>query len=194
MPPSSFRKIIVETTPTVLMAISAELFAGIFLYEMHDYLALFPGILLILPGMMELRGNISSGLGFRLGSAIHLGIIERFDLKNPNLVENIKANIALNVITAFLLGHFVYFYSLLTGLKTISYWFVLFIAIFTSLVSGILLTFFTIFVALYGFKKGLDPDNITVPAVATVGDMLTILILYLEILLMNLLNLKAIFY
>ncbi|AKB28501.1 Mg/Co/Ni transporter MgtE [Methanosarcina siciliae T4/M] len=38
--------------------------------------------------MLGLRGNISSTLGSRLGSAIHMGLITSIDRNNPELTNN----------------------------------------------------------------------------------------------------------
>ena len=45
-------------------------------------------------------------------------------------------------------------------------------------VSGIVLTFLTVFIIYLVFRQGYDPDNITGPALATFGDIVTMLAIF----------------
>ena len=55
----------------------------------------------------------------------------------------------------------------------------LLIALLTAGVSGVIQAFIAVFVAVYAAYKGLDPDNVTIPVLATLGDVLTIFFLFL---------------
>ena len=48
-----------------------------------------------------------------------------------------------------------------------------------------MLTFLTVIIIYYVFKRGYDPDNITGPALSTVGDIITMLALFVSASLMG---------
>jgi len=45
-------------------------------------------------------------------------------------------------------------------------------------ISGLILTFLTIIIIYLVFRRGYDPDNITGPALATFGDIITMLCIF----------------
>jgi cation transporter-like permease len=47
-----------------------------------------------------------------------------------------------------------------------------------GIISGIILTLLTISIIYLVFKRGYDPDNITGPALATFGDIITMLCIF----------------
>ena len=47
------------------------------------------------------------------------------------------------------------------------------IVLLAGVISGVVLTFLTIGIIYLVFKRGYDPDNITGPALATFGDIVT---------------------
>ena len=84
---ASVSSIVREALPFELIATVGGVVAGIILSGMTDELGMIPGLLVIYPGVLGLRGNISSTLGSRLGSAIHLGLITDLDRHNPELMS-----------------------------------------------------------------------------------------------------------
>ena len=52
------------------------------------------------------------------------------------------------------------------------------IVILAGIISGIILTFMTIGIIYLVFKRGYDPDNITGPALATFGDIVTMVCIF----------------
>ena len=52
------------------------------------------------------------------------------------------------------------------------------IVIIAGMLSGILLTILTIIIIYLVFKRGYDPDNITGPALATFGDIITMFCIF----------------
>jgi len=57
------------------------------------------------------------------------------------------------------------------------------IAVFAGFLSGLILALLTVFVAVKSYARGWDPDNITSPTMATIGDFVTIACIYLAVLL-----------
>ena len=55
------------------------------------------------------------------------------------------------------------------------------ICVTTGLMSGIILSFTTSGIAIISYRKGLDPDNVTLPAAASIGDVITMICLLISV-------------
>ena len=178
---SVVKKIYREVTPFVILTALAEIGAGALLTGLTDFYAILPGLILLLPGLMEARGNISASLGQRLGSAIHLGVIGWKLGFNDELKENVKSSLFLGLIVALVLACLAFFVSSLLGLSGLSIFGFILIALLTAFLSGVTQIAITVLVALYSAYRGLDPDNITIPILATLGDVLTVFYLLIVV-------------
>ena len=165
----------------LVLATIIEIIVGSLLGEMfyHSY---FPGILILIPPMMELRGNISSAFAAKLSTALHLGIVK------PQLRHNTKkykddfyATIIIIIIMPIILGSFVWIFCIIFNIPNIGLIFFILIALLTSILAGSVMTIITILISILTFKYGLNPDAIVVPILGFLGDILTIVILYIVI-------------
>jgi mgtE-like transporter len=178
-----FRRIMKESVPILFLLLLGELIAGLILANGELQLEHIPGLLVLVPAILSLRGNISSAMGSRFGSYMHLGLIEPevklATFKKTVVKENFYASICLNLIMSFALGVFAYLVAILVGISTASIVHLTFIAVVAGFISGFFLVFLTIFLAVFTASKGMDPDNVLTPTVATIGDIFTVLFLFL---------------
>jgi mgtE-like transporter len=123
---------------------------------------------------MGLKGNIDITLGSRLGSAAHIGVISLGNVWNEETKQNIYASLALGFIMAVIAGVFAHITCLALGLPSIGLVQLVGIALATGIVAGTILAFSTIGIIIIAFKRGYDPDNITAPILATIGDIITL--------------------
>ncbi len=175
-----------EAVPVIVFTVLAELFAGSLLLSLeYGHFANLVGLFVLVPGLMQIRGNISTSLAQRLGSGTHLGTISWVQGLNKPLQANIKAAFSLVIVMSFSLGigawavtRITIFLLILQGipilLPVLSLAQFLTIAIITALLASSLQVTITVTVALQAHARGLDPDNITIPIVATIGDIITI--------------------
>ena len=82
-------KLLKESFTSLLLSAVTAVFAGIFLGTFKELFILLPGLIVLIPAAIGMRGNIFAALGSRLGSAFHLGTITRFSMKNPTIKNNI---------------------------------------------------------------------------------------------------------
>jgi len=143
-----------------------------------------PGLIVVIPAIIAMRGNISSAFGSRLGSAYHLGVIDVDNLWNKELNENIFGSFVLSLLTSTFIGILAYITSFILGVYPNPF-LIISIVVVSGLISGIVLNILTIGIIYIVFKRGYDPDNITGPALATFGDIITILCIYTSILLLG---------
>ncbi|MFX0167712.1 MAG: magnesium transporter [Candidatus Hodarchaeota archaeon] len=175
-----------EAMPILLFTVVAELFAGYLLIQLeHGSLANLVGLFVLIPGLMQLRGNISTALAQRLGSATHLGTISWKQGLNEPLRANIKVAFYLGLVMSFSLGVGAWVVTQLSlsslGNQGISIDFHILalsqfvtIAMVTALLASLVQVTITVTVALFAHAKGLDPDNVVIPMVAAIGDIITI--------------------
>ncbi len=93
---------------------------------------------------------------------------------NDEIKVNFLATIYLNLILSLALALMAYFSAILLGMVHMTLWGFLFIALMMAVVVGTFLSFLTVLVVLLAHRYGLDPDNVTIPIIATLGDILTI--------------------
>ena len=149
--------------------------AGVMLGRSHERLAELPGLLLVVPAAIALRGNIFGALGSRLGTAIHTGTF-RLSLRSSSVVgQNVWASMVLTLVLSLvlaLLASAVASGSGVEGAISVADYVVV------SVVGGTLASVFVLVVALGmatgSVRWGLDPDNVTAPMVTAAGDVLTL--------------------
>jgi mgtE-like transporter len=172
-------KVFRETLPVVLGATIGELIAGLVLGGMKESLTLLPGLIVLIPAVLDLRGCISSALGSRLGSALHLGIVGWDKGMNSELRANIQASLLLSSATSFFVGAVAYMVNTALKIPTIGLIGLVVISFVSSILAATTQVTITIVVAFTSYRRGLDPDNITIPAMATIGDILGVTYIFL---------------
>ena len=171
------KEMLKQSLPLLIFCGLGGIVAGSTLGVMTDILQKIPGLIVVIPAIIALRGNISTAFGSRLGSAYHLGIIDADNMWNEELKENILGSIVLSFITSIIIGILAYVSSILLNvypdpLKLIT------IVLLAGAISALILTQLTIVIIYIVFKRGYDPDNITGPALATFGDIVTMLCIF----------------
>ena len=177
---ASISSIVREALPFELLATVGGVIAGIIFSGMTSELEMIPGLIVIYPGVLGLRGNISSTLGSRLGSAIHMGLITDIDRNNPELTNNISGSLLLGFIMAILLGFLGHFVTLALGFESAGAFKLILICVISALTSGVILSFVAVLLAIGMFRFGFDPDNVVTPSIATIGDIVSMFMLFLS--------------
>lgn len=168
------RDILRQSLPLLILCGIGEIFAGRVFGGMVEFLEYLPGLIVLIPAIMGLKGNIDITLGSRLGSAAHIGVISLGNIWNEETKANIFASLALGLIMAVIAGILAHVTCLALGLPSMGILKLIGVAIFAGMLAGSILAFFTIGIIIIAFKRGYDPDNITAPLLATVGDIITL--------------------
>jgi mgtE-like transporter len=171
------KEMLKQSLPLIVFCGLGAIVAGSTLGLMIDLFESIPGLIVVIPAIIAIRGNISTALGSRLGSAYHLGIINADNLWNEELKQNIIGSLVLSFFVSIIVGVLAYATSLMIHVypdpvKLIS------IVLIAGTISAFILTLMTIGVIFLVFKRGYDPDNITGPTLATFGDIVTILCIF----------------
>jgi mgtE-like transporter len=171
------KKMVKQSLPLVIFCGLGAIVAGSTLGAMIDLFRSIPGLIVVIPAIIAMRGNISTALGSRLGSAYHLGIIDADNLWNKDLKENILGSLVLSFFVSVVIGILAYVSSLLLGIYPDPVKIIV-IVLIAGIISAVILTLMTIGIIYLVFKRGYDPDNITGPALATFGDVITMLCIF----------------
>mgnify|MGYP000912383693 CR=1 FL=1 len=177
---SSQSRLILTGLGALLVSAVASSIAGVYLGSAREVLALIPGLMVLLPSIIDMRGNIAGVLASRLSSSMHLGEFSIDFEEGTVLGDNVRASFVITVLIAFVLGIFAYAASLLSGLPTVSITDLVLISVTSGIVSGVLVMGITLLIALISYRYGLDLDMIGAPTVTTSGDVVTLPILVLS--------------
>ena len=162
-----------EMFSSQLVSIFGGLIAGTVLALYTNQVLLIPGMLILLPGFLEMRGNISGAFASRLSSGLFLGVIKP-DKFNTHIIRgNLIASFALVMVISFFLGiiasAFTFFVFGYVSKK------IILLPVIAGVIANAIEIPLTLFVTFYLFKKGHDPNNIMGPFVTSTGDITSIL-------------------
>ena len=177
----SWKKIVRNGLPLLTFCIIIEVFAGQLLQLNEEKLLFFPLLLISVPVINAVGGNIGSILGARLASGLHLGDIE-LTISDKNMQKNFFTSLFLGLITYLTLAILIYYIAYIGNIKmNIN------ITDFASIIIGagilliLLISVISVLTAFLSFKRGLDPDDTVAPIVTTIGDTFGIIFLFLLI-------------
>ncbi len=176
----SRRRLILTGLGALLVSAAASSVAGIYLGSAREVLTLIPGLMVLLPSIIDMRGNIAGVLASRLSSSMHLGVFAIDFEEGTVLGDNVRASFVITVLIAFVLGIFAYAASLLSGLPTVSVTDLVLISVTSGIISGLVVMGITVVIALASYRYDLDLDMIAAPTVTTSGDIVTLPILVLS--------------
>ncbi|WNY22982.1 hypothetical protein MmiHf6_02760 [Methanimicrococcus hongohii] len=159
--------------PILVVTCFMAIIVGLLLGYQEDILIEYPTLLILMPVLLKIGGDTGSMLGSRLTSAFHLGLSQRV-LNNPVVKNSVIAAIIVALISSVFVSVVVYFIDLALGYGTSTA--LIFGVSFIVLILDILIVYTTAvgFSAL-SHKIGLDPDDVVIPIVASMGDLVGVI-------------------
>ncbi|HQN91047.1 MAG TPA: magnesium transporter [Methanoculleus sp.] len=164
----------------LLVSAAVSSVAGIYLGSVRENLLLIPGLMVLLPSIIHIRGSIAGVLASRLSSAMHLGEFSVDFGEGSVLGDNIRVSFVVTILIAFVLGIFAYAASRIFGYPVIGVTDLVLISVVTGILAGTVVTGITLLIALASYRYGLDLDMIAAPTVTTFGDIITLPILMIS--------------
>lgn len=161
------------------------LLAGVGLSLMTDMLQLLPGLMILIPPAIAMRGNVYSALVSRLGTSMHLGLFSPTLKKGNVLYQNVYASLLLTMILSVILGLLAKLMANLFEISSISVYGFVLISVIGGLISGIALLGIAILVSIIGYRRNWNLDNVSSPIITSAGDMITIPTLFLAAVLLQ---------
>lgn len=164
----------------LLVSSCGDLLAGLTLGSITHTLEHLPGLLVLVPAAIGMRGNIFGALGSRLGTAIHAGTFRLSRRPDTVVGQNVLASIALTLSVSVALAVVAKAVAVAFGLPdTISVVDFVVISVVGGALSSVVVLFLTLAVAARSVSKGWDLDNVAAPLVTAAGDVATLPSLFL---------------
>jgi mgtE-like transporter len=154
--------------------------AGTVLVSITETFRQYPGLLILVPAAIGLRGNIFGAFGNRLSTTIHAGTFRLSARRDAVLGQNIIASMVLTVGASLLLALAAKGLAVATGARhSIAALDLTTISIVGGALGSIVVLGLTLGVTAGAVRYGWDLDNVSAPLVGVLGDVLTLPALYL---------------
>ncbi len=159
------------------------IFSGTLLANNKEILYTFPIILLVLPSLNSLIGDISTVLISRLTSHLYLGTLSPKIQVSDRLKQDfygLLITILLSLVALISLG---YLFGIATGIEIVNPLLIISIIIITILILFGLMFVLLFISSIFIFKKGKDPNNFLIPMVTSLADFLTpmLILIFIQI-------------
>lgn len=177
----------------LLICAIGDLIAGIILGKMTFFLETFPGLLVIIPGAIGMRGNIFGSFASRLSTNLHIGIISPEFEFSEQLNYNIFASFVLTLVLSIFLGIVGKLFCILLHYQSMELIDFILICTIAGIISNLIMLPITMLVSFKSFEHGWDPDNITSPIIAAFGDLFTLPSIIASIFILKFLDVNFIF-
>jgi mgtE-like transporter len=148
--------------------------AGVMLAAMASTLEELPGLLILVPASIGLRGNIFGAFGSRLGTSLALGTFELRLRRGAVLRDELVAVAVLTLATSAVLAVLARLFAAIYGGPTISVWAFAVMSVLGAVVSSLVVAAVTITVAWAASRFDWDLDAIAAPLVTLAGDLVGI--------------------
>jgi len=161
-------------TALVVGVVAASL-GGLVLAAAEGTLAELPGLLMLVPGAIALRGNVFGAVGSRLGTAVHAGTF-RLGFRRDGVVgQNLLAAAALSLALSVALAVLGRGAAIVFGVSpTMSLADFVAVATVGGLLASVGVGVVTLGLVGGSVRFGWDLDNVTAPLVTTFGDLITV--------------------
>ncbi|MBN2330923.1 MAG: magnesium transporter [Candidatus Aenigmarchaeota archaeon] len=171
------REIFEESIPVLTLTAAISIFSGFFLNNNEEVLKFLPGLLIIIPSFIAINGNISSVMTSRLSSALHMGLIKPDFRRTSLLMRNFYSMIFISLVSFPVLGLIAGGLNVLFGGGAECMLAFLLITFAAGMTTALVLIFVSMLFSYLTYRRGLDPDNVVIPLLTTIGDLVGISVL-----------------
>lgn len=158
----------------LLVAATADLGAGVVLSGAQGRIEALPGLLLLVPGAIALRGATFGSFGARLGTALAVGTYEPELRPGTWLWRHVEAVGALTMVTSVEAAFFAWGVARVLGQRTVPLADLIVISTVGGLLASVVLLTVTLGLARQASQRGWSMDDVGAPAITATGDLLTI--------------------
>jgi mgtE-like transporter len=170
----SSRNIVRESAPILAVLTLVQVTAGQTLNLESGSLLSAPILLLLVPAVNAVGGNVGSILGARVSSGLHLGSIQP-TLRSERMWVNVGQALVAGIVTFAFLAFVVHWGAPALGVQpSLTFAQLLLLLGLTGLALTASLAAVAVAAAFVAFRQGMDPDNAVIPVVTSVGDLLGI--------------------
>jgi mgtE-like transporter len=163
--------------PVLVVLTLVELGSGLVLGSFESELLRSPSLLVLVPVTIGTAGNLGSILAARLSTAFHLGTLS-FSPTDDVLLGNAVATVVLALSVFPVIGLGAYLLADLTAGARLAPATVAAVAIASGAALAVLAVAVTLVATYAAYRFELDPDDVVIPVVTNVCDVLGVLVLF----------------
>ncbi|MFB6300184.1 MAG: magnesium transporter [Halobacteriales archaeon] len=157
-----------------------EIGSGLVLGSFESTLLTYPSLLVLVPVTIGTAGNLGSILAARLSTAFHLGLLE-FALADDRLGGNAIATVLLATTLFPIVGASAWGLGVVTGGAQLGMLTVVLIATASGIALAVLAVLVTVIATYAAYRLSIDPDDVVIPVVTNICDVLGVLVLFLVV-------------
>jgi mgtE-like transporter len=165
----------------VALALStlAGFVAGLTLAHITGTLQDLPGLIVLIPAAVGMKGTIFGAIGARLGTANVAGLLEPTLRPGGVLQRNVYVAVVTTFSSALWLAVLSSLASAAFGEPSISLWRLATVSIVGGALGSALILMITLTLSILSYRRGWDLDSVSTPMVTALGDMTTLPSLFL---------------
>ena len=170
----------------LVVGVVAASAGGLVLASAEGILTDLPGLLLLVPGAIALRGNVFGAVGSRLGTAVHTGTFRLSARVDGVVGQNMLGAAALSLVLSAALGVLARGTAVVFGIApTMTLADFVVISTLGGLLASVAIGVVTVGLAAGSVRFGWDLDNVMAPLVSTLGDLAAVPALVVAAMLAN---------
>jgi mgtE-like transporter len=165
----------------VALALStvAGFVAGLTLQGIGATLQQLPGLLILVPAAVGMRGTIFGAIGARLGTTNAAGTFEVTQRRDGVLYQNVYVAVVTTFSSSLWLALLAKLTAAAFGRPSISVWAFVTISVVGGVLGSVFILAVTIALSVLSYRRGWDLDSVSTPMVTALGDMATLPTLFL---------------
>jgi len=175
----SERRTLAQGLVALVLSTLASFVAGLTLSAIEGRLRALPGLVILIPASVGMRGVISGATGARLGTAVATGLFEVSWRRGSPLRQNATVGAILTLASSVLIAALATVAAAAFGRETIGFLSLVTISVIGGTVGSVFVLFVTIGVAIISFRRSYDLDAVATPVVTAIGDMVTLPAIFL---------------
>jgi mgtE-like transporter len=163
----------------LILGTLTALVAGITLASITGTLQELPGLLILVPAVLGMRGTVFGAIGARLGTSIHAGLFEVTWNRTGVLYQNVYVAVVTTLTSSLYLAVLAKVFALAFGLSSMPFLSFVTIAVVGGIFDSIVILALTIALSVLSHRRGYDLDAVSTPMVTAAADMITVPVLFL---------------
>lgn len=168
------RRTLRQGVVALALSTAAGLVAGLILSHLTGSLERLPGLLVLIPAAVGMRGTIFGALEARLGTSIHAGVFAP-TVRSPGVLrDNVAVAVVTTLTSSVWLAVLARIASAAFGAPSISLPQLVVISVVGGALGSVAILVLTVGLSVASFRRGWDLDAVGTPLVTAIGDAATL--------------------
>src|SRR5438445_6105448 len=168
------RRTLTQGFVALFISSGGDLLAGLALSFMDHQLNELPGLFVLIPAAIGMRGNIFGALGSRLGTGINAGQFEPSLSRRGFLGQNARGSWYLTLATCLFLGPAAHLVAEAFTGHAMSVSDFVAISIVGGVLGSVVVGCAAVGIAMWSYRRRWDLDSVSAPLVTAIGDVATL--------------------